>query len=50
MLLLIHGVDDGVTANVDAVEVLNSFVASVLTDKVSQSSVLVERKRPISSG
>lgn len=36
-------VDDFVTANVDAFEVLNAFIASVLTDKVSQFSVLSER-------
>lgn len=29
-----NGVDDLVTANVDVVEVLNAFVASVLTNKV----------------
>jgi len=41
--LLINGVDALVTAIVDVVEVLNAFVASVLTNKVSQSFVLSER-------
>lgn len=38
-----NGVDDFVTANVDVFEVLNAFIASVLTDKVSQFSVISER-------
>lgn len=38
-----NGVDDFVTVNVDVFEVLNAFIASVLTDKVSQFSVISER-------
>lgn len=39
-----NGVDDLVTANVNVVEVLDAFVASVLTNKVFQWSVLSGRK------